>query len=282
MERWCARVVSAVLGIVGCTTSDADATSPLGSTGTTSDIAPSSSDASGAVSGRCEDEGWPVDSGGDSGDEAGDDTGVGMGDDMPLPLTIPQIQQGDAPALAWVALDDVVVTTPSAASAAIAGRELFVQEREGGAFSGLRVVSVGFDLGELAAPGDPVDLVGQIYVDRSGFVLLRIEREDRVTPGSDGAEIVPTPVTIADLDPANPDARRFEGVVVRIVDATVTEVAGCEGELVVDDTLIVDDRFVPGHLAAFDVGARLAAVRGVFLRASGSYELAPPATDAIE
>lgn len=231
-----------------------------------------------STSGHCEDDGWRL----ESGDEAGDDTGLGMGDDMPLPLTIAQAQQGEVPPMTWVAFTGVVITTPSAPSEAIVGRELFVQDPAGGEYSGLRVVSVGFDLGELAAPGEAVDLDGELVVDIDGFVLLRIESEERLTPLGPAPTIVPTPATIAQLDPSGPDARRFEGVVVEIVDATVTDDAGCTGEIVVDDTLRLDDRFVPGHLAALAVGARLSAVRGVFVRASGSYELAPPDADAID
>lgn len=280
MERWYARAVVVSLGLAGCTTTALDSDATDTAAGDSTDAASTgTTGATEGASGQCEDAGWNFDGGGD---EAGDDTGLGMGDDMPLPITIEQAQRGDATPMTWVALEGVVITTPSAQSEVITGRELFVQDPAGGAYSGLRVVSVTFDLGQLAAPADAVDLVGQLVDDGEGFVLLRVDIEERVTIRGAAVAITPTPASLAQLDPTNPEARAFEGVIVELVDATVTDDAACAGELIVDDTLRIDDRFVPGHLAAFAVGAQLAAVRGVLVRASGSYELAPPAADAIE
>ena len=49
-----------------------------------------------------------------------------------------------------------------------------------------------------------------------------------------------------------------------------------------DDIVRVDDRFVPGQLAMPSDGTQVTSVRGVFVRASGSYELAPPERDALQ
>jgi hypothetical protein len=223
---------------------------------------------------RCEDDGWT------GTDDGSDDTLFGMGDDMPLPLTIQELQQGAADEGRWVAVEGVVTVTPAAASEVMPGTlEWFVQEPAGGAYSGLRVV-VGAELVEVPLPGDQVDLVGRI-VEHDGFVLLQIEAPEHVTKRGTGALPQPTLVAIAELAFDAPSARQYEGVVVQIAEATVTDDSPCRGEFILEHTVRVDDRFVPGLLVAPRDGTKLSAVRGVFVRASGSYELAPPTLDAV-
>ncbi len=268
----------------GCAASD-DAAG-AGSSTSTSAAEPSSSSASSSSSETgsssdggpsiCEGEGW-----GDSGEEGADDTSFGMGDDMPLPFTIPEVQHGDAQHGARVAISGAIVVTPSAPSEALGGRELFVQDPLGGPYSGLRVVAGGLDLGQLLVPGDEVDLVGEI-VEHQGFYALQIAAPSDVTVLGPTALPEPTLVGIDELAADSPTAREYEGVVVQIVDATVTDSAPCTGELVLDDTVRVDDRFVPGLLAAMGEGALVSTVRGVFVTASGSYELAPPEPGALQ
>jgi hypothetical protein len=253
--RWC--VVVVLLG--GCA-GDADEAPEGGST--TSD-AP-----------LCEDDFW-------HGDEGADDTGLGMGDDMPLPITIAELQQGVLYENVWVELTGVVVTTPAADSEVMAGRELFAQDPDGGPFSGLRLVGVEFDPGQIVAPGDGADVVGHVRVNE-GFVLLQIDGMEGLTPRGPAAVPAPTRVEIADLAPDSESARRYEGVIVEVVDATVTDDDPCAGEFVLDDTLRVDDRFAPGQLGARAEGDVVTAARGVFVRASESYELAPPRASDVQ
>lgn len=216
----------------------------------------------------CEGEGWS--------DGSAEDTGLGMGDDMPLPLTIEALQRGDASNGTVVALTGVIVVSPSAPSEVLSGRELFVQDPAGGAWSGLRVVATAFDL----VPGDVVDLVGDVAT-QGGFVALQVRRTaDMVRTGSAGLPAA-TQVEIEDIAPMAASARQYEGVVVEVVDATVTDADPCMGEVVLDDLVRVDDRFMPGQLDGMQDGDTLSAVRGVFVSASGSYELAPPDPSAV-
>lgn len=252
---------------------DADEASTSSSAAETSSTGPS--DPSTGAPPVCEDEGWDT----IDGDEGGDDTTLGMGDDMPLPFTIEQVQHGEA-AGQRIAIDGVVAVTPSAESEVLAGRELFVQDPAGGPWSGLRVVANGFDLGELLAPGDEVDLVGKVVMSQ-GFAALEVAaRSDVVRTGTVGLPMG-TPVELDDLAPDSDTARQYEGVVVAFSYATVTDTP-CVGELVLDEVVRVDDRFVPGLLTLFPDGFTLTSVAGVFVRASGSYELAPPRPDALQ
>jgi thioredoxin reductase len=121
---------------------------------------------------QCESGGWNRGDGG-SGDEGGEDTGLGMGDDMPLPLTIGELQQGLARDGDVVAITGVVAVTPSSSSEVLPGRELFVQDPAGGAWSGLRVVAQSFDPAQRLVPGDRAELVGphEIRLVKSGRVV---------------------------------------------------------------------------------------------------------------
>ena len=253
-------------------------TSTSSSAAETSSTGPSDPSTDGASGQQpvCEDDGWDT----IDGDEGGDDTTLGMGDDMPLPFTIEQVQHGEA-AGQRIALTGVVTVSPSTTCEVLAGRELFVQDPAGGPWSGLRVVADRFDLGELLDPGDAADLVGEV-VTFEGFVALEVAAEsDVVRTGAVGLP-APTVVALADLAPTSDTARQYEGVVVQIADATVTDAQPCDGELVLDDLVRVDDRFVPGGLDALEDGAIVSSVYGVFVSASGSYELAPPDVDAVQ
>ena len=92
----------------------------------------------------CEGEGdWhaPSDGSGDGGDSSSGDSPVGMGDDMPLAASVPEIQQGTIAIDTLVLLEGVVVTTPRATrEGGEPGEQLvFVQDPAGGPWSGLRV-----------------------------------------------------------------------------------------------------------------------------------------------
>lgn len=220
---------------------------------------------------QCESGGW----GEGEGDEGAEDTGFGMGDDMPLPFTIYEVQQGDAPSGARIVLSGVVVTTPAARGEVLSGYELFVQEQAGGAWSGLRIHTAGFDPGTVLAVGDAADVVGE--VSRSeGYVLLEIGSSDDLTVTGTGVVPEPTVVEAAELLPGSAMARSYEGVLVRVQEATVTDEDPCDGEFELEDAARVDDRFVPDALPSPALGQVVAAVEGVLVYASDGYELAPP------
>jgi hypothetical protein len=228
----------------------------------------------------CESAGWEQDADSDQGDDGAEDTTIGMGDDMPLPLTIGEVQHGVASNGTWVAITGVIAVTPSTPSEVLYGRELFVQDPMGGPWSGLRLVSDSFDLGDVIAPGDEADVVGVVAM-HDGFVALKLGGIDDVARTGAPGLPAPTIVALHELDPDGASARQYEGVVVQIGDATVTDAHPCVGELVLDHLVRVDDRFLPGQLATLEEGAELSSVRGVFARAADSYELAPPDSNAL-
>lgn len=236
-----------------------------------------------ASAGMCEDGAWPggdPDDGGEC-DDGAEDTGFGMGDDMPLPFAVYDVQQGMVLPDELVVLGNVVITTPVAGSEALPGGfERFVQELDGGPFSGLRIASSTANL-NVAAVGDAVDVIGRIRA-QDGYYLLEVESVTDITVL--GPETLPEPIVVSavDLLPDNPMARAYEGASVRVDMATVTDDDPCDGEFILEDAVRVDDRFMPDALAAPTTGEILASVRGVLVYATDSYELAPPDPGAIE
>lgn len=235
-----------------------------------------------ASPGMCEDGAWPGDPDDGGGcDDGAEDTGFGMGDDMPLPFAVYDVQQGMAPLGELVVLSNVVITTPVADSEALPGGfERFVQELDGGPYSGLRIASTTANL-NLAGVGDAVDVEGRIRA-QDGYYLLEVESVTDITVL--GPQMLPEPIVVSavDLLPDNPMARAYEGASVRVDMATVTDDDPCVGEFILEETVRVDDRFMPDALAAPTTGEILASVRGVLVYATDSYELAPPDPGAIE
>lgn len=213
-------------------------------------------------------------------EDGAEDSGFGMGDDMPLPLTVYEAQQGSTPQGTLVRLVDVVVTTPSATTELERGYELFVQELEGGPYSGLRINTRGFDPGAMLSVGSTVEVVGRL--ERYGsWVVLEVDSSADVVVTGSAPLPEPVVVSVVDLRPDQPDARSYEGVQVRVEMATVTDDDPCDGEFILDDAARVDDRFVPGSLASPEQGQVLMAVQGVLVFTADGYELAPPDASAV-
>lgn len=296
MPRARHRSLSALALCVGCTGASPAAdtgevgsthgTAPVGSTSGTSGTAGVGSTTftgttgvettSGGQPVQCETGGWSS-----HGQDGPEDSGFGMGDDMPLPLTIYEIQQGNAPDNTRVTLTNVVVTTPTASSESLPGSELFVQELEGGPYSGLRIHASGFDPGAAITVGQTADITGTIIANGPYF-LLSIESDDEIVLTGTAALPEPVVVSTGDLQPEDPDARAYEGVSVLVQMATVTANAACNGEFILDDAVRVDDRFMPDALVDPPPGQVFESVRGVLIYASDSYELAPPDPSAIQ
>jgi len=263
--------------LLGCGNEPSGTGSTASSSGGGSSESGTSVDSSDDAPVQCEIGGWD-----EEGDEGAEDSGFGMGDDMPLPFTIYEVQQGDAPEGARVVLANVVVTTPAAQGEVLTGYELFVQEQAGGPWSGLRIHTATFDPGTVLAVGDAADVVGR--VSRSGdWVLLELAGSDDVSVTGTAVVPEPTVVETAALLPNSAMARPYEGVKVRVQAATVTDEDPCDGEFELDEAVRVDDRFVPDALPSPARGQLLAAVEGVLVYASdGSYELAPPDGSSID
>ena len=273
--------------VVGCDdpedASQAGETEAAGSSGEPQTETSAATTATTASPGMCEDGAWPEDESDEGGecDDGAEDTGFGMGDDMPLPFAVYDVQQGMAPPDDRIELSNVVITTPVAGSEALPGGfERFVQELDGGPYSGLRIASITANL-NLATVGDAVDVIGRIRA-QDGYYLLEVESVDDITVL--GPSTLPEPIVVSavDLLPDNPMARAYEGASVRVDMATVTDDDPCDGEFILEEAVRVDDRFMPDALAAPTTGQILASVRGVLVYATDSYELAPPDPGAIE
>lgn len=217
---------------------------------------------------------WNLSRGGGGGtqDDGAEDTGFGMGDDMPL--TIFEVQQGAAVPGDRVVISNVVVTSPVSLGEEIGGREFFVQELVGGPYSGLRVQTGWREIETLVEPGMTIDVSGSI-AQNGDFVMLRVSDVEDVIEVGTGQLPTPPIVTASELSTDDDAARAYEGVVVRVVDGTVTDTEPCIGEFTLDDTVRVDDRFVPDALQTPAAGAVIAEVDGVVVFANDEYELAP-------
>lgn len=272
----------------GSSPGDLEGATDVASTdGSSTGASPSSSATGGpGTPPRCEsdDDGWAGEGEDGYGEGSGtggvEDTTFGMGDDMPLAVQIYEVQEGGLFPGDRIALTGVIVTSPSIRSETGWGYEVFVQEQEGGPYSGLRV-RTGFDPSALFVRGQAVDLVGTVYAQGSYFLLDVADPTD-VTPVS--ASVVPAPVLVSasDLEADDPAARPYDAVPVRIEEVIVTDAAPCEGEFVVDDAVRVDDRFVPAALPAPAMGQVITAVEGVLVFAFDSYELAPVDASGVQ
>jgi len=206
------------------------------------------------------------------GDEGADDTTVGLGDDMPLALAIPDIQQGVVEAGTLIAIAGAIVTTPIARNDGDTAYEFFVQANEGGPYSGLRILIPSAALGTAIVPGTGVDLEGRLVQDGDLYALEVFP--EAVTERAGGA--MPAAWVLEASELLEDDLRAYEGVYVRVENATVTDPAPCDGEFVVDEIIRVDDRFAKGELPIVEFGEAVRGIQGVMAATADRYELAPP------
>lgn len=211
--------------------------------------------------------------GGSSGGNEGDT--FGMDDDFPIAASVPDVQQGLFDLGELVEFSELVVTSPVGASATGAQRELFVQDPEGGLYSG---ILVRFDVAPvneaMLVPGRMVDVVGEVR-GQDGHVLIHVLPSGFSTIALGGMTAEPPPEQrfAEELTPDAPDARALDGVLVEILEPLVTDEEACMGEFVVDDTVRVDDRFT--DLPVVPTGEALGAIRGPLTFAGDRYEIAP-------
>jgi DNA/RNA endonuclease YhcR with UshA esterase domain len=138
----------------------------------------------------------------------------------------------------YVKLEDVVVST----GVSYSGDVFFVQEPEGGAYSGIQVSLVdpaGLDV----SPGDVVTVVGT-YSEFYDMSQVRVASVEKVTVTSSGAapvpELIADPATIAT---GGSMTENWEGVLVEVQNVTVTNDTLEYNEFEVTDGLHVDDLF---------------------------------------
>jgi DNA/RNA endonuclease YhcR with UshA esterase domain len=178
--------------------------------------------------------------------------------DSDADVTIYDIQGGDVAADTGVILTDVVVTSPLIFD----GSGFFVEEPEAGQFSGIYV--------HVWDPtGDPVSIsVGDIvtlsgtYTEFYDLSEITIDGGSAVTPVGDG--VAPEPEVIADpttIATGGEDAEAYEGVLVTVSDVEVTTAVDGNGQIIVDDSLMVGSLFLDSFLSPA-VGTTYASITG--------------------
>ena len=197
-------------------------------------------------------------------------------------VTINQIQQGEVAANATVQLTDVIVTSPLSFDST----NFFVEEPEGGEYSGIDIYNFGGDTDAPAIDvGDVVTIVGTYYefYDNSE---VEISGAADVTVTSTGGT-VPDPVAIADassIGTAGADAEKYEGVLVSVSDVTVSNTDtdySTYGEFLVDsDSLMVGSIFLDSFLNP-SVGDTYASITGPLFYTYSNMAIEPRDTDDV-
>jgi predicted extracellular nuclease len=177
-------------------------------------------------------------------DPSGDPTGqtTDVGEDV----SIYDVQGGKIAAGTVVTIKGVVVTSP--VKLKDSKGTLFVEEPAGGEYSGIAVymydeVTAALD----APPGSVVDITAtyEEFFDNSQLVVMAVGDIEVV-----GTDTIPAPAVVqaADIATGGAKAENYEGVLVQIDDATVTDPAIDIGQFEVEGGARVSDYFL------FDLG----------------------------
>jgi predicted extracellular nuclease len=157
-------------------------------------------------------------------------------------VTIFDIQQGMVPEGTIVTIRDVVVTSP----VHFEKNGVFVQEQEGGQFSGLYLYMWNEVVDQVGlSPGDVVNVTGE-YVVFYGMSQLTVRRVADVDVVGQTQPPAPAVVAATDVATGGSLARNYQGVLVQVENVTVTQPVNQHGEFVVDGGLLVDDFFLLG------------------------------------
>jgi len=171
--------------------------------------------------------------------------------------TIAEIRQGDPQDGDFVALEDVVVTTPITPD----GEMFFVQDVGGGPYSGLTVY-VGTDSFP-AEPAMSLDITGTL-TDYYG--MLELQPVEIVDTGASG------PLTATTLDEAPADWEVYEGALLTLTDVQITSDPDNYGEVETNYGITVNDLFYDAGLGDGDV---YSAITGVIEYSYDAYKLEP-------
>ena len=272
------------------------ATSASGTNTDTDTDGPVTASAEGGEDGSHETE-YPVQPGCEEGDESygeyittkggsggAEDTSVGMGGDFPLSATVFEIQQGFVPGGRSVELTDVVVTTPPTESPDADGDWVFVQEADGGAHSGilLRILNTSPE-SEALLPGDRITVRGD-FIERYVFASLEVtSAEFQIDYGTPGALPDPVIVTPAEVSAGGSRVDELESVLVQVQEVEVIDPSVCPGEVLVQATLKLDDRFLAANgesIPAPPTGVYMS-VQGPLIYTYNGFEVAPRSLDDI-
>lgn len=193
-----------------------------------------------------------------------EETGFGMDDDMPLVTTVPSVKQGTIDLGTYVLLEKVLVTAPTIAVGP-GVRDLYVQDREGGLYSGIRISGgeSSYDL----RPGDLVDVLGRVR-DLGGFRFIEGNADFIVEEG----DPPPLEVDVNDLLPGSVAEEVFEGVLIRLHDLKVS--ADDDGTPLLDTLVRLDARFAE-DLPPVEPGTALWSIVGVLTMTPDGLAIAP-------
>lgn len=207
--------------------------------------------------------------GSDDDDDVGDDDDD---DDVGQEVTIYDIQQGNVESGTRVELKQVIVTSGMTAED-FAG--FFIQEPDGGAYSGIYVFITGEATGEITPQvGDVVNLSGEYdeYYELSEIKLTAVGDYEIIDSVPEpAAEVLPT----SELTNAA-TAEQWEGVLVRVEDVEVTNDDLGHNEFEVTGGLPVDDLFFPeGQSPEPPLGAHFDSITGPFTYTWETYKICP-------
>ena len=205
-------------------------------------------------------------------DGAGDDTGESAN------VTIFDIQQGMVPEGTVVTIRDVVVTSP----VNFEKNGVFVQEQQGGEFSGIYLYMWNEVVDRVAlSPGDVVKVTGE-YTVFYGMSQLTVRRQGDVEVVGSAETPAPAVVPAADVATGGNRARNYQGVLVQVENVAVTQPVNQHGEFVVDGGLLVDDFFVTGDDAPDpNVGAVFDSITGPLYFSFDKYRILPRTRDDL-
>ncbi|MDP8222638.1 MAG: hypothetical protein P9L99_04705 [Candidatus Lernaella stagnicola] len=171
-------------------------------------------------------------------DDDDDDDTTGDDDNVAIDTTIYEVQQGDFDEGTRVQLSHVIVTSQKTAD----GEGFFVQEPEGGPFSGVYIYINKGIVDEISVTiGDVLNLAGE-YTEYYDFTEITIANTSDLEIVDSVDPLDPEVVDTADIEPTNEDAEQWEGVLVAIEDVTVEEAINNYGEFIADGVK-VDDLF---------------------------------------
>lgn len=206
-------------------------------------------------------EGGSFEEGGGSTGSVDEGTSIGLTDDLPLAVDIPDIQRGELPVGSWVVIEQVPA---SSGRASLGNHEWFyVQDPLAEAYMGLRVEVIPGDT--FPEPERWLDLVGRVREDSNGW-LLQLES---ITEGSIHEGVQARPIDVAALYSSTAD--ELDDALVEVTAPDLLDVVHkipASGVLVVRDaeggrTMLVDLRPFDLEYLQLVPGMRLEQLTGV-------------------
>ncbi|HEX2949967.1 MAG TPA: hypothetical protein VHV83_10455 [Armatimonadota bacterium] len=153
----------------------------------------------------------------------------------------------------------------------------WVEDTTGGAYSGI-CVSVSSDkkaeITDLTC-GDVIDLVGTYTIATAGYDQVQF---DHCTVRSHGSTLpAPVLVTTSDIAASNPEADRYEGVLIKVVSVQVAALVS--GGFTVTNNILIGN-FIYNYPATSQES--LASITGIFVDTNNTYRLLPrDASDVV-